>query len=185
MAPEAFMGITVASGREALEYLFRIDEAFGLRPRLEEDGSMSLALDRSNKKAPKMHAAQSENIDANGRLDVHREFIVAADRSELYVIPTLADPAELERNTALFELLKRVQDVCDICEAAKAEGMRSHDAENCGIREHTKGKSGDSSCQEQAVFGVKTPSELLIIPLRAHPGRSYSASCGASFIPQR
>ncbi len=57
MAPEAFMGITVASGREALEYLFRIDEAFGLRPRLEEDGGMSLALDRSSEKAPKMHAA--------------------------------------------------------------------------------------------------------------------------------
>lgn len=57
MAPEAFMDVSVASGREALEYLFRIDEEFGLRPRLDEGGGISLTLDPSNEKAPKMHAA--------------------------------------------------------------------------------------------------------------------------------
>ena len=57
MAPEALMDIPLASGREALEYLFRIDDEFGLRPRVDEDGNMSLTLDPSSKKAPKMHAA--------------------------------------------------------------------------------------------------------------------------------
>ena len=51
------MEVRLDSAREALEYLFRIDEELGLRPLRGEGGEILLAVDGSAPKAPKLSAA--------------------------------------------------------------------------------------------------------------------------------
>lgn len=53
VAPEALSDIPIATAREALELIFRIDEEFGLKPK-EVDGEVVLAVDPTSKKAPKL-----------------------------------------------------------------------------------------------------------------------------------
>lgn len=57
IAREALMEVRLDSAREALEYLFRIDEELGLRPLRGEGGEILLAVDGSAPKAPKLSAA--------------------------------------------------------------------------------------------------------------------------------
>lgn len=54
IAPESLHDIRVESAREALEVLFRMEEALGLYP-VENDGAMGLAIDTEKELAPAMH----------------------------------------------------------------------------------------------------------------------------------
>ena len=54
VAPESLSDVPVATAREALELIFRIDEEFGFKPK--EIGGV-LAIDPSSKKAPKLAQA--------------------------------------------------------------------------------------------------------------------------------
>lgn len=62
--------VPIGSARQALEYLFRIDEELGLRPSRDEQGNVLLLVDRTSPKAPKLAAAleawmkQVEKLDA-------------------------------------------------------------------------------------------------------------------------
>ena len=57
IAPEALCEVRIDSVRQALEYLFRIDDELGLKLTRNEDGNVLLAVDSSNPKAPKLSAA--------------------------------------------------------------------------------------------------------------------------------
>lgn len=57
IAPEALYEVRVDSARQALEYLFRIDEELGLKPVQDDEGKVLLAVDPENRKAPKLSAA--------------------------------------------------------------------------------------------------------------------------------
>lgn len=58
------------SARQALEYLFRIDEELGLKPSRDEQRNVLLLVDRTSPKALKLAAAleawmkQVESLDA-------------------------------------------------------------------------------------------------------------------------
>ena len=56
VAPESLSDVPVATAREALELIFRIDEEFGFKPK-EIGGELVLAIDPSSKKAPKLAQA--------------------------------------------------------------------------------------------------------------------------------
>lgn len=67
---EALLEVHVDSVRQALEYLFRIDEELGLRPVRGRGGGVCLAVDPSSPGSPKLAAAleawmrQREMLDA-------------------------------------------------------------------------------------------------------------------------
>lgn len=67
IAPEALREVRVDSARQALEYLFRIDEEFGLKPVWNDEGNVLLAVDPENPNAPKFSAALKTWI---GKLDM-------------------------------------------------------------------------------------------------------------------
>ena len=56
VAPESLSDVPVATAREALELIFRIDEEFGFKPK-EIGGELVLAIEPSSKKAPKLAKA--------------------------------------------------------------------------------------------------------------------------------
>lgn len=57
IAPEALYEVRIDSARQALEYLFRIDEELGLKPVRDGEGDIVLAVNRGNPKAPKLSMA--------------------------------------------------------------------------------------------------------------------------------
>lgn len=62
--------VPLESARQALEYLFRIDEELGLKPFRDEDGNVRLSVSNCSLKSPKLLAAleawmkQVESLDA-------------------------------------------------------------------------------------------------------------------------
>ena len=70
MSQTALEEVPIGSARQALEYLFRIDEELGLRPSRDEQGNVLLLVDRTSPKAPKLAAVleawmkQVEKLDA-------------------------------------------------------------------------------------------------------------------------
>lgn len=56
ISAEALREVPLASARQAIELLFRLQDEFGLMP-FEDDGEIVLKLDTSNKKSPKLMAA--------------------------------------------------------------------------------------------------------------------------------
>lgn len=56
IAPEALVGISIESAREALELLFRLEDGVGLKP-MSVDGATVLAIDPTAKNAQKLAAA--------------------------------------------------------------------------------------------------------------------------------
>lgn len=56
IAPEALDGVSIESAREALELLFRLEDAMGLRPK-SAGGAIVLELDPTAKNAPKLAMA--------------------------------------------------------------------------------------------------------------------------------
>jgi transcriptional regulator with XRE-family HTH domain len=57
VAPEALIDLQVKSAREALEILFRLEEAFGLAPVVTEGGTQALTFNPKVKGAQKLSAA--------------------------------------------------------------------------------------------------------------------------------
>jgi transcriptional regulator with XRE-family HTH domain len=57
VAPEALIDLQVKSAREALEILFRLEEAFGLAPVVTEDGTQALTFNPKAKGAQKLSVA--------------------------------------------------------------------------------------------------------------------------------